>query len=130
MDLTILRVVMWQFLVGVVLAAAVLGVFGRVAGYSVLLGSLTCAVPNAFLALRLMAPRRDPGAQALLRAAWIGEAGKLALTVLFFTLVFTQVRPLSAAALFAGFIVTQLVAFSGFLMRHGQEQETDNSNGS
>ena len=130
MDFTILRVVMWQFLVGVVLAAVLLGAFGRVAGYSALLGSLTCAVPNAFLALRLMAPRRDPGAQALLRAAWIGEAGKLALTVLFFTLVFTQVRPLSAAALFAGFIVTQLVAFSGFLMRHGQEQETDNSNGS
>ena len=130
MDLTILRVVMWQFLVGAVLAAALLGAFGRVAGYSALLGSLTCAVPNAFLALRLMAPRRDPGAQALLRAAWVGEAGKLALTVLFFTLVFTQVRPLSAAALFAGFIVTQLVALSGFLMRHGQEQETDNSNGS
>jgi len=130
MDLTILRVVMWQFFVGVVLAAALLGVFGRVAGYSALLGSLICAVPNAFLALRLMAPRRDPGAHALLRAAWVGEAGKLALTVLFFTLVFTQVRPLSAAALFAGFIVTQLVAFSGFLMRHGQEQETDNSNGS
>ena len=130
MDLTILRVVMWQFLVGVVLAAALLGVFGRVAGYSALLGSLICAVPNAFLALRLMAPRRDPGAHALLRAAWVGEAGKLALTVLFFTLVFTQVRPLSAAALFAGFIVTQLVAFSGFLMRSEQEQETDNSNGS
>jgi ATP synthase protein I len=130
MDLTILRVVIWQFFVGVVLAAVLLVVFGRVAGYSALLGSLTCVVPNAFLALRLMLPRRDPGAQALLRAAWIGEAGKLALTVLFFTLVFTQVRPLSAAALFAGFIVTQLVAFSGFLMRHGQEQETDNSNGS
>ena len=130
MDLTILRVVMWQFLVGVALAAVLLGAFGRVAGYSALLGSLTCAVPNAFLALRLMAPRRDPGAQALLRAAWVGEAGKLALTVLFFTLVFTQVRPLSAAALFAGFIVTQLVVFSGFLMRSGQEQETDNSNGS
>ena len=130
MDLTILRVVMWQFLVGAALAAALLGAFGRVAGYSALLGSLTCAVPNAFLALRLMAPRRDPGAQALLRAAWVGEAGKLALTVLFFTLVFTQVRPLSAAALFAGFIVTQLVAFSGFLMRSEQEQETDNSNGS
>jgi len=130
MDLTILRVVMWQLFVGVALAAVLLVVFGRVAGYSALLGSLICVVPNAFLALRLMAPRRDPGAQALLRAAWIGEAGKLALTVLFFTLVFTQVRPLSAAALFAGFIATQLVAFSGFLMRHEQEQETDNSNGS
>ena len=62
--------------------------------------------------------------------AGLGEIGKLALTVLIFSLVFTLVRPLSGAALFAGFIVTQLAAFSGFLMRSGQEQETDNSNGS
>jgi len=130
MDLTVPRIVMWQFLVGAALAAVLLGVFGKVVGYSALLGSLIAMIPNAFLALRLMAPRRDPGAQALLRAAWIGEVGKLALTVLFFTLVFTLVRPLSAAAVFAGFIATQLVVFSGLLMRGGQEQETDNSNGS
>ena len=127
MDLTIPRVLMWQFLVGVALAAGIWGVFGKVAGYSALLGSLICVIPNAFLALRLVVPRSDPGAQALLGAAWIGEIGKLALTVLFFTLVFTLVRPLSAAALFAGFITTQLVVFSGLLMRN--EQDTENSNG-
>ena len=130
MDLTIPRVLMWQAVVGVVLAAVLWGVFGNVAGYSALLGSLVCVIPNAFLALRLIAPRRDPGAQALIRAAWIGEIGKLALTVLFFTLVFTLVRPLSAAALFAGFIVTQLVAFSGLLMRSGTDTEMSNTNGS
>jgi ATP synthase protein I len=130
MDLTIARVLMWQLVVGAVLAAGLWGVFGGVAGYSAMLGSLVCVIPNGFLALRLIVPRRDPGAQDLMRAAWIGEIGKLALTVLFFTLVFTLVRPLSAAALFAGFIVTQLVVFSGFLMRSGQEQEMDNSNGS
>ncbi len=130
MDLTIPRVLMWQFVVGVVLAAGLWGIFGGVAGYSAMLGSLICVIPNGFLALRLIVPRRDPGAQALLRAAWIGETGKLALTVLFFTLVFTLVRPLLAAALFAGFIVTQLVAFSGFLMRGEQEQETSKTNGS
>jgi len=130
MDLTIARVLMWQLVVGAVLAAGLWGIFGGVAGYSAILGSLVCVIPNGFLALRLIVPRRDPGAQDLMRAAWIGEIGKLALTVLFFTLVFTLVRPLSAAALFAGFIVTQLVVFSGFLMRSGQEQETDNSNGS
>lgn len=130
MDLTIPRVLMWQAVVGVVLAAVLWGVFGSVTGYSTLLGSLVCVIPNAFLALRLIAPRRDPGAQALIRAAWIGEIGKLALTVLFFTLVFTLVRPLSAAALFAGFIVTQLVAFSGLLMRSGTDTETSNTNGS
>jgi len=119
---------MWQFLVGVVLAAVLWGVFGNIAGYSALLGSLICVIPNAFLALRLVVPRSDPGAKALMGAAWIGEIGKLALTVLFFTLVFTLVRPLSAAALFAGFITTQLVVFSGLLMRN--EQDTENSNGS
>ena len=130
MDLTIPRVLMWQFVVGVVLAAGLWGVIGSVAGYSALLGSLICVIPNAFLALRLMVPRRDPGAPALMQAAWMGEIGKLALTVLFFTLVFTLIRPLSAAALFAGFIASQLVAFSGFLMRGEQEQKTSNTNGS
>ncbi len=128
MDLTIPRVLMWQLLVGMFLAAVLWGVFDKVAGYSAALGSLICVIPNAFLALRLVVPRRDPGAQALINAAWIGEIGKLALTVLFFSLVFTLVRPLSAAALFAGFITTQLVTFSGLLMRH--EQDTSNSNGS
>ena len=130
MDLTIPRVIMWQFLVGAALAAVLLGVFGKVVGYSAMLGSLVAVIPNAFLALRLLAPRRDPGAQALIRAAWLGEIGKLALTVLIFTLVFTLVRPLSAAALFAGFIVTQLVTFSGLLMRSGTDTETSNTNGS
>ena len=128
MDLTVPRIIMWQFLVGAALAAVLLGVLGKVAGYSAMLGCLTAVIPNAFLALRLIAPRRDPGAQALIRAAWIGEIGKVALTVLIFTLVFTLVRPLSAAALFAGFIVTQLVAFSGFLIRN--ETDTSNTNGS
>jgi ATP synthase protein I len=130
MDLTIPRVLMWHFVIGAVLAAVLWGFFGSVAGYSAMLGSLICVVPNGFLALRLLVPRRDPGAQALIRAAWIGEIGKLALTVLFFTLVFTLIKPLSAAALFAGFIVTQLVAFSGFLMRSGTDTETSNTNGS
>ncbi len=130
MDLTIPRVLIGQFLVGVVLAAVLWGVFDKVAAYSAMLGSLICLVPNAFLALRLVVPRRDPGAQALVNAAWIGEIGKLALTVLFFSLVFTLVRPLNAAALFAGFIASQLVTLSGLLMRPKEKQETENSNGS
>ena len=130
MNLTIPRVLMWQFLVGVVLAVVLWGVFGKVVGYSALLGNLTAVIPNVFLALRLMVPRQNPGARALVGAAWIGEIGKLALTVLFFTLVFTLVKPLSAAALFAGFIATQLVVFSGLLMRSGIDTDTRNSNGS
>ncbi len=121
----VVRVLASQIGIGVVLAALFWGTYGRVAGYSALLGSLICVVPNAFLALRLAVPRRDPGARALIRAAYIGEAGKLALTVLMFGIVFVAVRPLAAAPLFAGFIAAQLVTFAGFLMRDAGQQEQD-----
>ena len=47
MDLTIARVLMWQLVVGAVLAAGLWGVLGGVAGYSAMLGSLICVIPNA-----------------------------------------------------------------------------------
>ena len=96
-----------------------------------MLGSLTCVIPNAFLALRLVASRRDPGPKALMRAAYLGELGKLGLTVLMFSTVFALVRPLSGPALFAGFIAAQLVTFSGFLVRDKTdiEETTSNNNG-
>ena len=126
-----LKVLVGQIGIGAVLAAALWGLYGHVAGYSALLGSLTCVIPNAFLALRLVVPRRDPGAGALIRAAYVGELGKLALTVLMFSVVFAMVRPLSAAALFAGFIAAQLMTIAGLLLRDGQETEelTRNKNG-
>ena len=126
-----LKVLAGQVGLGAVLAALFWGISGPVAGYSALLGSLTCVIPNAFLALRLVVPRRDPGAGALIRAAYIGELGKLALTVLMFSIVFAMVRPLSAAALFAGFIAAQLMTIAGLLLRDGRETEetTRNKNG-
>ena len=127
----IVTVLAGQLVVGVVLAAVFWGLAGGVAGYSALLGSLTCVIPNAFLATRIVLARRDAGARELLRAAWTGELGKLALTVMMFTIVFVTVRPLAAGPLFAGFIAAQLVTFTGFLLRDAtQEQlDTDNKNG-
>ena len=124
------RVLLAQLGLSVVLAAVFWGMKGVVAGYSALIGGLTCVVPNAFLALRLMVPRRDPGPGALVRAAYIGEIGKLALTVLMFSIVFTLVRPLAGWPLFAGFTGAQLVTFAGFLMRDEEVQvEKRTSNG-
>ncbi len=116
-------VLLAQLGLSVVMAALFWGIDGRVSGYSALLGGLTCVLPNAFLALRLVVPRRDPGAGALMRAAYIGELGKLALTVLMFSIVFTLVRPLAAAAMFAGYIGAQLVVFSGFWLRDNEQEE-------
>jgi len=127
----IVTVLAGQLVVGTVLAALLWGLVGGVAGYSAMLGSLTCVIPNAFLATRIVLARRDPGPRALIRAAYTGEMGKLALTVLMFSLVFVMVRPLAAGALFAGFIAAQLVTLLGFLLRDAghEELDTDNKNG-
>lgn len=114
------KVLLTQVALSTLVAAAFWGMKGPVAGYSALLGGLICVLPNGFLALRLTAPRREPGARALMRAAYVGEIGKLALTVILFIVVFSLVRPLSAGALFAGFIAGQLALFAGFLMRDGK----------
>ncbi|MDH4125464.1 MAG: ATP synthase subunit I [Gammaproteobacteria bacterium] len=126
-----LKVLMLQIGVGAILTVVLWGIYGHVAGYSALLGSLTCAVPNTFLALRLAAPRWDPGAKELVRAAYIGEFGKLAITVAMFAAVFALVRPLSVAALFAGFIAAQLMTFAGLLINDGRhtEQSTRTNDG-
>ena len=126
-----LRVLVAQIGIGAVLAAVFWVLQGPVAGYSALLGSLTCVIPNAFLALRLVVPRRDPGAGALIRAAYIGELGKLALTVLMFSIVFALVRPIEAAPLFAGFIAAQLATIAGLVMRDKNERNgrTSKQNG-
>ncbi len=117
----VVRVLLTQLGLSVVIAALFWGMTGDVSGYSALLGGLTCVIPNGFLALRLVVPRRDRAAGALVRAAYVGEAGKLALTVIMFTLIFTLVRPIAAGPLFAGFIAAQLATFAGFLMRDREE---------
>jgi ATP synthase protein I len=124
-----LKVIAAQFGLGAALAA-VLGIFfGYVAAYSALLGCLVSALPNAFLALRLGVQRSDPGAKSLVRAAYIGELGKLALTVLLFCIVFATVRPLAAAPFFATFIVTALAPMVGLLLRHDETRDTVDQHG-
>lgn len=116
-DRVVKNVLLAQTGLTLALAAVFWGFDGLVSGYSALLGGLTAVVPNGFLAARLLLPRRDPGAGALLRAAYLGELGKLALTVLMFGAVFALVRPLAAGALFAGFVAAQLATFAGFMTR-------------
>ena len=120
-----LKVLAVQIGLGTALAAALWGYLGEVAGYSALLGCLASVLPNSFLALRLAVSRRDPGAKSLVRAAYIGEIGKLALTVLLFSIVFVVVRPLAAAPFFAGFVVTTMVPLLGLLIRDEETSKQD-----
>ncbi len=120
--LTMLKVLAAQAGIGVFVAILFWGLAGRVEAYSALLGSLTSVLPNAFLALRLAVARDDAG--AILRAAWLGELGKLGITVVMFLLIFAFVRPLQFLPLFTGFIAAQLMVFSGLLFREDTQDGT------
>ena len=106
------------------IAAAVLWVWvDEVAAWSALLGGATVVIPNGFLAARLLTPNRDLSARAMMRSAWLGEIGKLALTALLFGVIFGFVRPIEPPAVFAGFIAAQLVVFGALLLGGGGPQE-------
>jgi ATP synthase protein I len=93
--------------------------YGDVVAVSTLLGGAAAVVPNGFLAARVLQPNRDVSAGAMMRAAWLGEIGKILLTVVAFGVIFGFVRPISPPAVFAGFIAAQLVVFGALLMGSG-----------
>jgi ATP synthase protein I len=108
--------------VSTALAAVLWAGFGGTAAISTLLGGAAAVVPNGFLAARVLKPNRDVSAGAMMRAAWLGEIGKILLTVLAFGVIFGFVRPISPPAVFAGFIAAQLVVFGALLMGGGRNE--------
>ena len=105
-----------QVCVSLVMAAVFWGWMGGVGAVSALLGGVAVVIPNAFLAARLLRPTRDESLTAIMRSAWIGEIGKLLLTVLMFAAIFAAVQPLEPVAVFGGFIAAQLVIFGALFL--------------
>jgi len=112
-----------QVCVSLVMAAVFWGWMGGVGAVSALLGGVAVVIPNAFLAARLLRPTRDESLTAIMRSAWIGEIGKLLLTVLLFAAIFGAVRPLEPVAFFSGFIAAQMVIFGALLVGGAQRTQ-------
>jgi ATP synthase protein I len=115
----IITILLAQALASGLVAAGLALWLGRTVGVSALLGGAVAVLPNAFLAARLLTPGSAASAKAMLRAAWLGEVGKLIMTAVLFAAVFIAVKPLSAPAVFGGFIAAQLVIFCAPLMGSG-----------
>jgi ATP synthase protein I len=112
-----------QICVSFVAAAVFWAWMGETAGKSALLGGVAVVVPNGFLAARLLRPSRDESLRAIMHSAWLGEIGKLLLTVLLFAAIFGAVRPLAPLAFFSGFIAAQMVIFGALLVGGAQRTE-------
>ncbi len=104
-----------QFMVALVVAAVFLAESGLLAAKSAMIGGAIGVIPGAFYAWRLV---RSQGAapEQLLRAHYVAEFGKLALTFVMFGAAFVWVKNVSALPLFAGYIATLLVYWAALLM--------------
>ena len=92
--------------------------WGPVTAYSALLGGLVCLLPNCYFAYRAFRFRGARAARHIVRSFYAGEAGKLVITALLFALVFSQVTPINALAVFLGFGAVQFIHWLVPIMQH------------
>jgi ATP synthase protein I len=101
-------VVLGQVVVTVVAAALCFAVWGRSTGLSALAGGGISCAASAVLAFIGFAAPAGAAAERVARAFYVGEAAKLAVTVVLFVLVFVTMQ-VSFAALFGTYIATLFV---------------------
>ncbi|MDX1460323.1 MAG: ATP synthase subunit I [Xanthomonadales bacterium] len=113
MRLVARRCLRTQFWVALVLSAALLWQ-GPVAAYSAFLGGVAAIVPALLFAMVILRRvGRDSG--AFLRAAVVGEAVKLAATIVLCIAVFMLVEPLIAGWFIGGLVLTILAGYVGLI---------------
>lgn len=100
----------WQ-LVGTIAVGLCGMFFGIAATYSAFLGGLIAWLPNCYFAFRAFRHRGARAARLIVRSFYAGAAGKMLLTGGMFTLVFVNVRPLNAPAVFLGFVAVQAMSW-------------------
>ncbi|WP_165857163.1 F0F1 ATP synthase subunit I [Marinobacter sp. JSM 1782161] len=94
------------FQAGVVLFVGLVFLFkSKVAGYSAILGGFIFVLPNTFFALKAFRYAGARSARQTVSSFYQGEAGKLVLCAILFTMAFKWIQPLDVAALFLTFAI-------------------------
>ncbi|SDW79372.1 F0F1 ATP synthase subunit I [Marinobacter mobilis] len=104
----------WFLIQGVVLVLVGLAFWlkSAVACYSAFLGGLVFLLPHGYFAFKAFRYSGARAAKQIMSSFYQGEAGKLILCAILFTMVFKWIQPLDVAALFLTFaimLVTNLV---------------------
>lgn len=110
-----LRLLTWQLILGVVVAAAAFA-FSPMKGLSAGLGAGIAIAGNLYFYLRAFRYAGAASAQKIVQNFYRGEAGKFLITVLLLAVVFVRVKSVQAGWLMTGFILEQLVAWAVPLM--------------
>jgi ATP synthase protein I len=102
------RLLACQLGITILLATIALLISGSVAATSALLGGLVSTLPNAYFAIKLFRYQGAHAARQIVNSFYKGEASKLVLSVILFTLVFKCYKPIPLV-FFAVYIVAQMV---------------------
>lgn len=102
------QLLIWQ-LIGAVLAALIGLYWGRAAATGAFAGGIVVWLPNCYFAFRAFRYRGARAARLIVRSFYAGAAGKMLLTAGLFTLVFINLEPLNAPAVFLGYVFVQAV---------------------
>ncbi len=108
-----IRFVGFQLIMTLVMAVIWMIFHSTVAAYSALLGGLANVIPNAFFVRFAFSGSKSTSPQNMLIRFYIGEAGKLVLTGIFFAICFFVFKPIHIGALFLSFIVIILINLAG-----------------
>lgn len=100
----------WQ-LAASCLLGLIAGFWGKDAALAAGTGGLIAWLPNCYFALRAFRYRGARAAKQIVRSFYAGAAGKMLLTAGLFTVVFINLRPLNAPALFIGFCCVQALGW-------------------
>ena len=96
----------WQF-VGAMGVGLVGGFWGSSAAFGALSGGIIVWLPNCYFAFRAFRHRGARAARLIVRSFYAGVTGKILLTASLFVVVFVNLKPLNAPAVFAGYILVQ-----------------------
>lgn len=106
----------------VVLIALAFWVRGNVAAYSALVGGFIFVLPNAYFARKAFRHAGARSAKQIVSSFYQGEAGKLILSAVFFTMAFKWIQPLDVAALFLTFAIMLVINWLTPLLASGRPQ--------
>jgi len=111
--------VFFQFLAACVITVVIYIANSELSAYSFFLGAIASVIPSAYMAIRVFGGKKVRPAQEIAKSFYKGEAGKLIITALMMSLIFSLVKPLAAGFFFAGFGITVLSHWlSPFVLRH------------
>ena len=109
----IYKIIVTQSIATLLAALSAFVLIDGVTGYSVFLGGMVSALPNAYFAIKAF---RYSGARQMplvIKSFYAGESGKMIITAVLFALIFAGVKPLNELAVIISYIlilITGLIA--------------------